>query len=214
MALLVAPRERGGSPDTPGALVYGRDDQGRFFCRADADGDVWRPGEPVTLVDWFGARAYAAWRAERDGLPWRLPGELEWEKAARGADERLFPWGDRFDPSWCCMRDSHAGKRTTPLAESFPSDCSPYGVRGLAGGVRDWCLDAHRPEGPVLDQGRWVPAVEREDDATVARVERGGAWYGFERDSRAANRFATRPTARFHNIGFRLCRSLAPGEVV
>lgn len=206
-ALRYAPRERGASPESVGAVVFGRDERGHFFCQADADGDVWGEDEPVVLVDWFGASAFAAWRSARDGVAWRLPTELEWEKAARGADERLFPWGDRFDPGFCCMRDSHVGRRAIPPVDSFPTDCSPYGVRGLGGGVRDWCADAWLPDGVPLVGGRPVPQADPQTDAP--RVERGGAWYGFERDSRVTNRFATAPTARFHNIGFRLCRSVS-----
>ncbi|MCA9567651.1 MAG: SUMF1/EgtB/PvdO family nonheme iron enzyme, partial [Myxococcales bacterium] len=204
-ALRHAPRERAGAMGELGALVYGRDTAGHFHCQVDADGDPWDPDEAVTLVDWEGASAYAAWRARVDGLPWRLPRELEWEKAARGVDGRLFPWGDHLDPSWCCMRDSHAGRRRTPVVQAFPTDASPYGVRGLGGGVRDWCADAYRPDGPVLADGREV--LLPDDDPTANRVERGGAWYGFAKDSRSANRFSTAPTARFHNMGFRLCRS-------
>ena len=77
---------------------------------ADLYQEQWLPEWPVVQVDWHGAAAYLAWWAERTGRPWRLPGELEWEKAARGIDGRFYPWGDFLDPSWCRMRDSARGR--------------------------------------------------------------------------------------------------------
>ena len=204
-ALHHAPRERPGQPGEQGALVLRRDADGHFLLGADADGDVWEPDAPIVLVDWFGARAYCAWRAERDGLPWRLPWEVEWEKAARGVDGRAFPWGNHHDPSWSCMRDSFPRHRLVGV-DTFPVDESPYGVRGLGGLVRDWCEDAYDRDGPDLSDGR--ARCSTSDDPAARRVEKGGAWYGFAKDARAANRFGAAPTARFHNAGFRICRSV------
>ena len=85
------------------------------------------------LVDWFAATAYAAWLAARTATPWRLLGELEWEKVARGGDGRLHPWCDGFDPSWCCVRASHPGRPLPTVVDSYPVDESVYGVRGLGG---------------------------------------------------------------------------------
>lgn len=88
---------------------------------------------PVVGVSYFDAQAYCAWLTQQAkdrelGVAYRLPKEIEWEKAARGADGRAFPWGNRFNRSF-------AGD---------PSyDVSPYGVLTLAGGVREWCLDWH-----------------------------------------------------------------------
>src|SRR5690606_9188188 len=84
-ALRHVPRERAATEDAVGPMLYGREGD-RFVLRPDADGDVWLPDYPVLWIDWHSAAAYAAWEAERAGLPWRLPAELEWEKAARGVD--------------------------------------------------------------------------------------------------------------------------------
>jgi serine/threonine-protein kinase len=90
-----------------------------------------RPGEPADQpaagVSHADADAYCRWLGERDaGAAYRLPTELEWEKAARGADGRAFPWGSRFDARF---------------AGDPERDVSPYGVVALAGGVREWCAD-------------------------------------------------------------------------
>jgi serine/threonine-protein kinase len=188
-----------------GAPVFGRDAAGRFILRPDADGDVWDPEFPVGLVDWFGARAYAAWWADKTGQPWRLPGELEWEKAARGADGRFYPWGDGFDPSWSCTRPSHPGRPLPAVVDSYPVDTSVYGVRGLAGNIQDWCADVFRPEGPTRD-GDEVVGVPPDvvGDANAPRVRRGGVWNGTARNARSAYRSRFEPENRYGLLGFRL----------
>ncbi|MCP5024823.1 MAG: formylglycine-generating enzyme family protein, partial [Actinomycetia bacterium] len=140
-ALRWAPREAAGQQGKQGALIYGRDEHGHFRLVPDADGDLWELDWPVLNVDWYCATAYAAWHAARTGQPWRLPWDFEWEKAARGVDGRIFPWGDGIDPTYACFRDSHPGRPLPQLVDSFPLDVSPCGVRGLGGNVRDWCVD-------------------------------------------------------------------------
>jgi len=67
-ALACAPRERSARPGTVGPLIYGRDALGRFILQPDGEGDIWHDDDPVVMITWSGARAYAAWRAARDGL--------------------------------------------------------------------------------------------------------------------------------------------------
>jgi serine/threonine-protein kinase len=205
-ALRHQPRER---TTGEGAPIYGRDAAGRFALQPDADGDVWDPDFPVILVDWHGATAYAAWLAERTRRPWRLLGELEWEKAARGADARFFPWGDGFDPSWCCMRQSHPGRPLPSVVHRFPVDESVYGVRGLAGNVEDWCADEFRREGPPTAGGRVLAPAAGSSDAL--RCFRGGNWFSHARGARSASRLRSEPALRSANLGFRL--GMRPGSV-
>jgi serine/threonine-protein kinase len=155
--------------------------------RADVDGDVWQPAWPVFNADWHGAVAFAAWTAARTGQPWRLPTADEVEKAARGVDGRFYPWGDRFDASWCCMRDSHPGRPEPANVTDFPLDESPYGVRGLAGNVRAWCADGPSP-------GR--------------RYDRGGFWLASATECRSADVHDHEETHRAAEVGVRLVRSV------
>ena len=147
-ALRHAPRERGAAPGELGALLCAFDGTRFSLPRLHEEGEErWDPDWPVIMVDWDGARAYAAHLAATTGLPWQLPDELVWEKAARGVDARAFPWGDAFDPSWACMKDSHSAIPTPKDVDAFPVDESVYGVCGLCGNVKDWCLMPGRPRG-------------------------------------------------------------------
>ena len=197
-----APHEMG-KDDEAGLLIYGLGPRG-FELVPDKDGDIWDLDWPVFNVDAEGARAYASWLAARDDLPWRLPAELEWEKAARGVDGRFFPWGDQLDPSWCCMRESHAQRPLPAKVDAFPADLSPYGVRGLGGNVRDLCGDVFLKEGPPVDQRVGAPVAPGSGDRLVAR---GGRWSGHARSARTCSRSGVAPSARLSNLGFRLARS-------
>ena len=205
-ALQHAPRERSTRPNEPGALVYARDPQGRFLLGQDAEGETWMPDWPVMMVDWNAASAYARWMAVRTGEPWRLPGELEWEKAARGVDGRLYPWGDALDATWCCMRDTRPGLPHIAPVGAYPVDESPFLIRDMAGNVGEWCLDLFRREGPPVHAGLYVPAAP-EGDAPSA-IPRGGNWYMDPSLLRLASRIETLSSIRDSSIGFRLARPL------
>ncbi|WP_164018110.1 bifunctional serine/threonine-protein kinase/formylglycine-generating enzyme family protein [Pyxidicoccus trucidator] len=207
-ALQWAPRDRALRPEEPGGLLCSRDEHGRFKLTQDINGETWSLDGPVVMVDWHGAAAFTRWTAARTGLPWRLPGELEWEKAARGVDGRAYPWGDFLDPTWCNMRESRPGLPRIEPVDTFPADESPYFVRGLSGNVADWCLDSFRAEGPELQDGRYV--LEAPGGSPAVVIPRGGNWYMDATLLRVAARIETQPVTRDWSIGLRLARG-APG---
>ena len=206
-ALGFQPRERATGE---GAPVYGGDEAGRFILQRDADGDLWDPDWPVILVDWFAANAYAKWLAATTGRPWRLPGELEWEKSARGVDGRFHPWGDFFDPSWGCIRGSQI--RPMPqIVDTFPVDSSVYGVRGLAGNVEDWCADTFKRFG--WDFTHRTVSLPRNDilgEGLDRRNRRGGHAGNSTQGGRSAVRDSAGPGFRHEALGFRIAYRFAP----
>jgi formylglycine-generating enzyme required for sulfatase activity len=146
-------------------------------------GPTYRSDWPVVGVSLPSAQAFAAWHSHHTGRPVRLPREEEWEKLARGADGRAYPWGQHFDPSFCHMRDSRSGRPTPVPVGSITNDTSVYGAVDLAGGVREWTLS-------TWGDGR--------------AVVRGGGWLSDASACRLAARMGHDPTLPALDIGFRL----------
>jgi formylglycine-generating enzyme required for sulfatase activity len=155
---------------------------------------------PVVNVTWHNALAYVDWLAERTSKPYRLPSELEWEKAARGMDGRLWPWGNDWDPTRVNMRSSGPG-RTTARAQYSPTGDSPYGCADMAGNVWEWCRSIYRPYPYMTDDGR--------EDLTESgpRVLRGGSFgESNPNDVRCAFRYRYYPDFWNDYFGFRVAR--------
>ena len=112
-----------------------------------------RENHPVVLVSRGDAEAYAGWLSAATGQSWRLPSELQWEKAARGADGRRFPWGNTFAPK---LLNSHdAGPFDTLPVGSFPKGASPFGMLDPAGQVFEWTADTPSSGRSIVKGGSW-----------------------------------------------------------
>jgi eukaryotic-like serine/threonine-protein kinase len=163
------------------------------------------------LIDWFDAVAYCGWRTKRDGTPIRLPNEVEWEKAARGTDGRVFPWGDHFDPTFCLMGNSRPFMPQPEPIGTFPLDASPYGVHDMAGGVREWIGDVHGEKTQEQAMAEPEPVDGAERGTSPARVIRSGNWNATQIYCRAAARAQFPSLVRGTGLGFRVARSLGRG---
>ena len=156
------------------------------------------------MVNWHSAQAYAKWLSEKSNKPWRLLRELEWEKAGRGADQRIYPWGNYLDPSRCCNQQSHPTRQLPVSVYEFDHDVSVYGVRGMCGNMTDWCADPF-VRTPIVCDG-YLPHLKDLSPATE-KVCRGGAWLNSNTQLRLTRRLGNLPHARTYSLGFRVCYS-------
>ncbi len=187
------------------ARAWNRAPDGHFRLPTTPTGVMaWHADAPVVGVSWIAATAFADWESGRTGHSWRLPHELEWEKAARGVDGRRFPWGHGADPSRAWVEGSCPTPMGPAPVNAAPADESPYGVRHLAGNVAEWCANPFSTASPV-DQGRitWPSA-----DAASLRTVRGHSWRSRTLDHALSIRHSLPPHATKDWVGFRLVRSL------
>ena len=159
---------------------------------------------PIMCIDVEDALAYVAWRSHRDGLAYRLPTAIEREKAARGVDGRVFPWGDHFDATFCKMRLSRPEMPQPEPVGVFPTDLSVYGVRDLAGGVQDWCRDDEWSREFAANPTVSVPDAPLGELPPESCRVGGGAWNLFEDSCRAASRVRVLSIGRSVGVGMRL----------
>ena len=189
-------------------------DQSPYWTQAQNHGGATPDSDqyPVIGVNWDAATAYCKWLSIKTGKTYRLPTEAEWEKAARGADQRRFPWGNAIDHSYANF--AGAQKFDTVRAAGFydgsqrgdlqtHSGASPYGAMDMAGSIMEWCSDWYsrnyyevspkkNPRGPA--QGAY-------------RVLRGGSFFFEGQDLRSYARSGAWPSFQaFRMVGVRAAR--------
>jgi formylglycine-generating enzyme required for sulfatase activity len=176
-------------------------------------GDPASSNHPVVCVGWADASAYCQWAGAR------LPTEAEWEKAARGTNERRFPWGDtpqadnlnlcdRNCPLDSRLEDADDGYARTAPAGHYPGGASPYGLLDMAGNVWEWVADWYDP-------GYYSTTSSRDPLGPASgaeKVSRGGSWDNTWQGVRTTARNWDIPEARIETVGFRCSTSAVPGS--
>jgi len=140
---------------------------------------------PRESVSWYEATAFCSWLSYKLGCEVRLPFEWEWERAARGADGKVYPWGKKFDTAFANTRESELG-RTTAVG-LHPQGASEEGVLDLSGNVWEWCSNKYHED-------------------NESRVLRGGSWSYNSQNARADSRY-DHPCSRYDDVGYRVVRS-------
>jgi formylglycine-generating enzyme required for sulfatase activity len=209
--------------------------EGRWVVRLDGSwkNPYFEQGEdhPVVSISWNDALAFCKWLSDRTGVTFKLPTAAQWEKGARGTDERIYPWGNAIpDGTRANYADIHFWKKyddsrqsdknvddgfveTSPVG-SFPAGASPYGLLDMAGNVWEWCMDVYNgnyytnspyknPTGP--------PDTGQPDQERVNRG--GGSWTDRSghltpeggHNLRSAARTGDEQNSSDDHMGFRLC---------
>lgn len=179
--------------------------QYRRFCEAthrempEAPGWGWQDEHPVVNVTWHDAAAYSTWAGVF------LPTEAQWEKAARGADGRFYPWSSKWDSARCVNSVGNMRNSTAPIGSCLQG-ASPFGALDMAGNVWEWCADWYNENYPRISP-RDNPIGPAAGDR---RALRGGSWSdNMPFLFRSAMRFRHNPQGKFISFGFRCA---APGD--
>jgi formylglycine-generating enzyme required for sulfatase activity len=159
---------------------------------------------PVTCVSWDDAMAFCKWLSNVTGQRFALPTEAQWEKAARGSDGRLYPWGNDAPDAQRCNFNMDIGD-TTPVGQYSPAGDSPCGAVDMSGNVWEWTADWYDEKAYSARAGRTAKDPTGPASGPVY-VLRGGSWSGGQIDARAAYRIRGNPFNRALYIGFRVLR--------
>ncbi len=175
-----------------------------LFCeetgRSLKDDRGWGRGNmPVIYVSWDEAEVFCSWLADNTGKKIRLLTEAQWEKAARGTDQRRYPWGNEAPD---CTKTNFAGcLGRTAAVGGYPSGISPYGIHDMAGNVGEWCSDWY-----MTEYYSTSPLTNPTGPETgVMKITRGGSWVNSADRIRSACRLTEDPVEPAAYIGFRIC---------
>jgi toxoflavin biosynthesis protein ToxD len=169
--------------------------------------EIKKSDHPVVGVSWDEAREFCKWLSGENGGQFSLPTEAEWEKAARGTEGKIFPWGNEWKSENCNAEGRI--RETTPVNFFETLNISCYGVVDMAGNVFEWTSTTIGNLEPW--PSKYVYSYQKNDgredaEPRTRRVGRGGSFARNEAFCRATFRFADLPTDRYPTQGFRVVR--------
>jgi formylglycine-generating enzyme required for sulfatase activity len=172
-----------------------------------------KTGHPVTQVSWDDAQAFCRWLSSLSGLTCRLPSEAEWEKAARGTDGRIYPWGNALPDETRCNYGQKVGG-TMPCGHYSPRSDAPYGCQDMAGNVWEWTSSLWGNDWGQPDFKYPYQAGDGRENpqSRDRRVLRGGSLHYGVVQMRSACRDRYPPDSRLDDTGFRVCCVGLPGR--
>jgi len=162
-------------------------------------------GYPVVNVSWYDATVFCRWLGDLTGKQVRLPTEAEWEKAARGTEGLLYPWGNTFDA--LRLNCAEAKMPGSTAVDGFAAGASPYGAWDMAGNVWEWVSDWYKSD----YYAERVTRNPQGPETGYYKALRGGAWFSDRAHVRAADRTHFNPENRYDYVGFRV--ALVPDKI-
>ena len=163
-----------------------------------------KPDQPVTGVSWHDASAYCDWAGMR------LPSEIEWEKAARGINGQVYPWGSEFE-----VTKAYLSGEAPISVHTYIQDESPFGVRGMAGNVSEWVSNTDHAKAGVCGKGhnhqgtsKHKTEVDPAEQTEMCAYLKGNNWSGRPHMTPASNRMWDYADSVAEFVGFRCARPL------
>lgn len=152
---------------------------------------------PVVSVTWYEALHFCEWISELVGHMFRLPSEAQWEKAARGVDQRVYPWGDDHSQRLEACNCGENGRNVTTPVDSYSLGRSPFGAWDMIGNVWEWT-------GSLADD----PMQINGKNADAFRIARGGSFLDLEENTKCFSQGTFDSSTRLPQLGFRITREV------